>query len=83
MVMMNVPRRYIVRFKSIDGKEFEYAIVSWFGRDKAVAWAAGVHQSRTPEGKIYEVEVEELGEPELGSDGYRLEPDEYTDRMEW
>ena len=62
---------------------FEYSIVSWFGRDKAVAWAALVHKGKSPESKIFRVWVDDLGEPTLDPDGYRLEPDEYTDRMEW
>jgi hypothetical protein len=83
MAVINIPRRYLIRFRTIDGKEFEYSIVSWFGRDKAVAWVAGVHDTPRPEDSIYQVEVQDLGEPELGPQGYSLEPDEYTDRMEW
>ena len=83
MVVMNVPRRYMIRFETIEGREFGYSVVSWFGRDKAVAWAALVHEGQSPEGKIFRVSVDDLGEPTLDPDGYQLEPDEYTDRMEW
>lgn len=34
MVLMNVPRRYIIRFKKIDGEEFEYPVVTWFGETR-------------------------------------------------
>jgi hypothetical protein len=83
MVVINVPRRYVIHFETIEGRKFEYSVVSWFGRDKAVAWAALVHKGESPESKIFRVSVEDLGEPTLDPDGYRLEPDEYTDRMEW
>jgi hypothetical protein len=83
MVVINVPRRYMIHFETIDGRDSEYSVVSWLGRDKAVAWAALVHNSQSPERKIFRVSVEDAGEPILDPDGYRLEPDEYTDRMEW
>jgi hypothetical protein len=83
MVVINVPRRYMIHFETIDGRDSEYSVVSWLGRDKAVAWAALVHNSQSPELKIFRVSVENAGEPILHPDGYRLEPDEYTDRMEW
>jgi hypothetical protein len=83
MVAINVPRRYMIHFETIEGRRFEYSVVSWFGRDKAVAWAALVHRGQSPESKIFQVSVNDLGEPTLDPDGYRLEPDEYTDRTEW
>ena len=47
-VELNVPRRYRINFETIDGRDSEYSVVSWLGRDKAVAWAALVHQSQSP-----------------------------------
>jgi hypothetical protein len=77
MVVINLPRRYVIHCETIDGRDSEYSVVSWLGRDKAVAWAALVHDSQTPERKIFRVSVEDAGEPTLDLDGYRLEPDEY------
>jgi hypothetical protein len=82
-VELNVPRRYRIHFETIDGRDSEYSVVSWLGRDKAVAWAALVHKSQSPERRIFRVSVEDVGEPVLDPDGYRLQSDEYTDRMEW
>jgi hypothetical protein len=82
-VELNVPRRYRIQFETIDGRSSQYSVVSWLGSDKAVAWAALVHKSQSPDRQIYRVSVEDVGEPILDPDGYRLEPDEYTDRMEW
>jgi hypothetical protein len=73
----------MIHFETIDGRDSEYAVVSWLGRHKAVAWAGLVHNSQSPERKIFRVSVIDAGEPILDPDGYRLEPDEYTDRMEW
>jgi len=82
-VQLNVPRRYRIHFETMDGRSSQYSVVSWLGRDKAVAWAALVHKGQSPDRQIYRVSVEDVGEPILDPDGYRLEPDEYTDRMEW
>jgi hypothetical protein len=65
------------------GIESEYSVVTWFGSHKAVAWAATIHSAQSPDKKIYQVRIEDLGEPELTASGYKLEPDEFTDRMEW
>ena len=81
--MMNVPRRFLIRFTTLEGLESEYSMVSWFGRDKAIAWAASVHRAQDPGRSIYQVYVTEFGEPELTANGYTLEPDEFIDRMEW
>jgi hypothetical protein len=82
-VIVNVPRRYLIGFTTLEGSDSEYSVVSWFGRDKAIAWAASVHHGRDPAKSIYQVHVTDLGEPELTASGYELEPDEFTDRMEW
>ena len=80
---MNVPRRFLIRFTTLEGSDSEYSVVSWFGRDKAIAWAASVHHAQVPEKNIYQVQVTDLGEPDLTPSGYTLEPNEFTDRMEW
>jgi len=82
-MIAKIPRRFIVTFWTIEGDEFNYSIVTWFGREKAIALAAAVHNDKFPNKSIHEVTVEDKGEPELTSNGYRLEGDEYTDRMEW
>ena len=83
-VVLNVPRRFEVGFSTIDGVESTYKVVTWFGRDKAVAWAASVHRHDYPDLRIYSVTVFEDGEPPLTKDrGYDLDPDSYTDRNEW
>ncbi len=81
---VNTPRRFEVTLETIEGRASSYGVVTWFGRDKAVALAASVHRERVPSERIHLVRVVDHGEPhsEEGR-GYVLEPDDYTDRNEW
>jgi hypothetical protein len=52
---LNTPRRFEIRFTTIEGNESEYSVVSWFGREKAIAWAAGIHSAQHPDRSIHRV----------------------------
>jgi len=83
-VVLNVPRLFDVSFSAIDGAQSTYEVVTWFGRDKAIALAASVHCRNRPDLRIYSVSVADHGEPPLSDGrGYDLDPDVYTDRNEW
>ena len=84
-VVTEIPERFVIRFRTFDGLECEHSVVTWMGRDKAVAVAAYSHAVLHEELVIYQVEVEPRGEIETAADGggYTLDDDDVTDRMEW
>jgi hypothetical protein len=78
-------RRWVVTIRGIRGGERSYAVVTAFGRDKAVALAALAHgnQERIEE-RIYEVDARDTGEVEVdAANVYVLADDDLTDRSEW
>jgi hypothetical protein len=76
------PVRYLVRIKAISGTVYDYQIVSAFGPEKAIAWAALVHNHQSGglgrDERLYLVEVVST-EPAVD---FPLEGD-FNDRMEW
>ena len=78
------PFRFRVTIVSVDDETFDYRVVTWFGRDKAIAWAALVHKSaHGGHGMTHRVRVEELGPAVPGEGEGELQGDGYTDRSEW
>ena len=67
------PMRFKIGLITIEGEEFEYQVVTWFGKEKAVALAVALHSKERPGKPIFEVTVDEQGTPALASKGYKLE----------
>jgi hypothetical protein len=78
------PKRFKVRFRTLEGADCDHAVVTWMDAPKAVAMAAVNHTYHHKDLGIYEVVVEDAKWIDRDADGvYRLEDDDVTDRMEW
>jgi hypothetical protein len=78
------PKRFEVRFRSLQGSECSHRVVTYMDEAKAVAMAAVNHTYHHEELGMYEVLVgapEPIDRDEAGV--YRLDDEDVTDRYEW
>ena len=82
-IRARLPQRFRITIHTVDDESFDYSVVSWFGRDKAVAIAALAHKGRRAGKGVYRVQVEDLGPLVEGTDPGEIQGDEFLDRAEW
>jgi hypothetical protein len=78
------PRRYEVRFRTIEGGECLHRVVTWMDEVKAVAMATSQHTDVHGDRRIHNVAVHPRKPVESDVNGTcRLDNNDLTDRTEW
>ena len=77
------PVRYEVRVHSLQGQVRRHFVLTWLGREKAIALAVQHDESQRPEDRLYDVELDELGPAPRNADGTVDVAQDLHDRMEF